>query len=186
MHIHALALAYHPTTVDVITTAPGNMSYDMILQNFPSVLWRCWLGGSKGIRPVKMTAWWGAGVGICLGRGADLHMAQLMPLPPTVSCSSKIQIGFTFLVLAHPGCYCLWSLLEQCNPWPHVANRHISVSQQLSLWRQSHYDVSRVRRSRRSQPPFSLWRHSHCDVIRYWAGHAHHFRRMNVRTPYGV
>jgi len=38
-----------------------------------------------------------------LGRGADLHMAQLMPLPPTVSCFSKIQIGFTFLVPAHPG-----------------------------------------------------------------------------------
>ena len=36
-------------------------------------------------------------------RGADLHMAQLMPLPLTVSCFSKIQIGFTFLVLAHPG-----------------------------------------------------------------------------------
>ena len=32
---------------------------------------------------------------ICLEQGADLHMAQLMPLP--------IQIGFTFLVPAHPG-----------------------------------------------------------------------------------
>ena len=40
---------------------------------------------------------------ICLERGADLHMAQLMPLPLTVSCSSKIQIGFTFLVPALPG-----------------------------------------------------------------------------------
>ena len=40
---------------------------------------------------------------ICLECGADLHMAQLMPLPLTVSCFSKIQIGFTFLVLAHPG-----------------------------------------------------------------------------------
>jgi len=40
---------------------------------------------------------------ICLERGADLHMAQLMPLPLTVSCFSEIQIGFTFLVLAHPG-----------------------------------------------------------------------------------
>jgi len=39
---------------------------------------------------------------ICLGRGADWHIAQLMPLPPTVSCFGKIQIGFTFLVLAHP------------------------------------------------------------------------------------
>ena len=40
---------------------------------------------------------------ICLERGADLHMAQWIPLPLTVSCSSKIQIGFTFLVPAHPG-----------------------------------------------------------------------------------
>jgi len=38
---------------------------------------------------------------ICLERGADLHMAQLMPLPLTVSCFSKIQIGSTFLVPAH-------------------------------------------------------------------------------------
>jgi len=40
---------------------------------------------------------------ICLERGADLHMSQLMPLLLTVSCYSKIQIGFTFLVPAHPG-----------------------------------------------------------------------------------
>jgi len=40
---------------------------------------------------------------ICLEQGADLHMAQLMPLPLTVSCFSKIHIGFTFLVPAHPG-----------------------------------------------------------------------------------
>ena len=40
---------------------------------------------------------------VCLERGAGLHVAQLMPLPLTVSCFSKIQIGFTFLVPAHPG-----------------------------------------------------------------------------------
>jgi len=40
---------------------------------------------------------------VCLELGADLHMAQLMPLPLTVSCFSKIQIGFTFLVPAHLG-----------------------------------------------------------------------------------
>jgi len=40
---------------------------------------------------------------ICLERGADLHMAELMPLPLTVCCFSKIQIGFTFLVPTHPG-----------------------------------------------------------------------------------
>jgi len=40
---------------------------------------------------------------ICLERGADLHTALLMPLPLSTSCFSKIQLGFTFLVLAHPG-----------------------------------------------------------------------------------
>jgi len=40
---------------------------------------------------------------ICLERGADLHISQLMPLPLTVSCFSEIQIGFTFQVPAHPG-----------------------------------------------------------------------------------
>jgi len=48
-------------------------------------------------------------VGCCCGylsgaRCRLAYMAQLMPLPLTVSCFSKIQIGFTFLVLAHPGC----------------------------------------------------------------------------------
>jgi len=55
---------------------------------------------------------------ICLERGADLHTAQLMPLPLTVSCFDKIHTGFTFLVLAHSGspgqravkwvCVCVW------------------------------------------------------------------------------
>jgi len=65
--------------------------------------------------------------------------------------------------------------LERRNPWPHVNNRHISISQLLSLWRHSHYGVSCLRRS---QPTFSLWRNSHCDVIRYWAGHAHHYGHL--------
>ena len=71
-------------------------------QFMPSVLWRCWLGDKKGIRPVKYWVW-GAGMVVCLQQGADLHTAQLMPLPLTISCFSKIQIGFTFLLLAHPG-----------------------------------------------------------------------------------
>ena len=54
---------------------------------------------------------------ICLERGADLHVAQLMPLPLAVSCFSKIQIGFTFLAPADPagpengplnGCVCVF------------------------------------------------------------------------------
>ena len=40
---------------------------------------------------------------ICLERGADLHMAQLLPLLLTVSCFSEIQIGFIFLVPADLG-----------------------------------------------------------------------------------
>ena len=40
---------------------------------------------------------------VCLELGADLHMAQLMPMPLTVSCFSKIQFCFTFPVQAHPG-----------------------------------------------------------------------------------
>ena len=68
----------------------------------------------------------GAGVVICLERDADLHTAQLMPLPLTVSCSSKIQISFTFLVPAHPGspgqraakreCVCVCVCLSVCLP----------------------------------------------------------------------
>ena len=61
---------------------------------------------------------------ICLERDADLHMAQLMPLPLTVSYFSKILIGFTFLVLAHPGspgkravkqvCVCVCACVRAC------------------------------------------------------------------------
>jgi len=62
---------------------------------------------------------------ICLERGADLHMAQQMPLPLTVSCFTKIQIGVTFLVPAHPGspgkravkwvCVCVLLLRSTCD-----------------------------------------------------------------------
>ena len=55
------------------------------------------VGRQKG-HPVCKNEWWGAGMVVCLDRGADLHMEQLIPL----SCFSKIQIGFIFLVPAHP------------------------------------------------------------------------------------
>jgi len=61
------------------------------------------VGRQEGHPACKKLQWWGAGMVICLERGVDLHTAQLMPLPLTVSCSSKIQIGFTFLVPADPG-----------------------------------------------------------------------------------
>jgi len=72
------------------------------LRNLPTVLSHCCLGGRKGIWCVKKQSGGGAaGVVICLKRGADLYIAQLMLLPLTVSCFSKIQTGFTFLVPAH-------------------------------------------------------------------------------------
>jgi len=61
------------------------------------------VGWQEGHLACKKTEWWVAGVVICLERDSDLHTAQLMPLPLTVSCFSKIQIGFTFLLLAHLG-----------------------------------------------------------------------------------
>jgi len=61
------------------------------------------VGRQEGHPACKKTEWWGASVVICLERGADLHTTQLMLLPLTVSYFSEIQIGFTFLVPAHPG-----------------------------------------------------------------------------------
>ena len=85
-----------------------------------------WGGGCIFQTDIKKQEWWGAGVSgvvICLEQGADLHMVQLMPLPLTISCFSKIQIGFTFLVPAYLGspgkkavkrvCVCMWHFVVQ-------------------------------------------------------------------------
>jgi len=71
------------------------------------------VGQQEDIQPVK-TEWWSGGMVICLEQGADL----LMPLPLTVSCFSKIHIGYTFLVPAYlvsprqravkRVCVCVW------------------------------------------------------------------------------
>ena len=81
-----------------------------MLQCFDAVGW----GGQEGHPACKKTEWWGAGMVIYLERGADLHMDRLMPLPLTVSCFSKIQIGFTFLVPAHPGSPGQWAVKRVC------------------------------------------------------------------------
>ena len=81
------------------------------------------VGRQEGHPACIKTEWWGAGMVICLERGAELHIAQLMPLPLIVSCFSKIQIGFTFLVPAHPGsprkgllngCVCVCACVRAC------------------------------------------------------------------------
>jgi len=51
------------------------------------------VGRQEGHPACKKLDWWDAGVVICLGQGADLHMAQLMPLPFSISCSSKSRLA---------------------------------------------------------------------------------------------
>ena len=66
------------------------------------------VGQQEGHPACKNVEWWGAGVVICLGQSAELHMAQMMLLPLTVSCSVNrdwfYQKGSAFLVPAYPGC----------------------------------------------------------------------------------
>jgi len=96
------------------------------------------VGRQEGHPGCKKTEWWDVGVVISLERGADLHMAQLIPLPLAVSCSIKIQIGFTFLVPAHLGspgqravkrvcvCCCFLMALTKC---PSI---YLSLNQRLT------------------------------------------------------
>jgi len=54
------------------------------------------VGQQEGHLAGKKTEWWDPGMVICPWRGADLHMAQLMPLPLTLSCSSKSRLVLSF------------------------------------------------------------------------------------------
>jgi len=79
-----------------VTASQFTTLWQDIIITYNSVLWRCWAVGwaAEGHPACKKTERWGTGVVICLERGAnDLHMVQLMPLPPIISCSSKIQKG---------------------------------------------------------------------------------------------
>jgi len=68
----------------------------MCLQCVDAVGWAA--GKASGLSP-RLSA----GVVVCLELGADLHIAQLMPLPLTVSCFNKIQIGFYRAMLCYSG-----------------------------------------------------------------------------------
>ena len=94
---------------------------------------------------------------ICLERGADLHMVQLMPLPLTVSCFSKLQIGFTILVPAHPGgpgqravkrvCVCVCMFLSSLRALAaDIADDADDVSM-LAFGNRVHFALSRDQRS---------------------------------------
>ena len=97
LYLELYLVTSHHTSIHPVHTSPYNINLTLY-----SVLWCSWLGDKQGTWPVK-TEWWDTGVVTCLWQGSDLHMAQLMPLPLTVCCFSKIQIGFTFLVPPHLG-----------------------------------------------------------------------------------
>jgi len=93
---------------------------------------------------------------ICLERDADLHTAQLMPLPLTVSCFSKIQVGFTFLVPAHPGspgqravkqvsvCVCLTTLrndMSQGASQLHIVHVFRLLQQLQGVSHEQHFNI---------------------------------------------
>ena len=86
--------------------------HTFVCNHMPWVLWRCWLSGRNGIQSVK-NEWWGAGMGICLWWGGDLHVAQLMPLHPLSLASVKSSLAswyrLTRVVMAKGplnGCCC--------------------------------------------------------------------------------
>jgi len=99
------------------------------------------VGRQEGHPACKKTEWWGAGVVICLERGADLHIAQLMPLLLTVSCFSKIQIGFTFLVPAHPGSPGKRAVKRVCEQ-EHVRHNNNNYMYKLQLLKSSHKNIT--------------------------------------------
>jgi len=81
------------------------------------------VGRQEGHPACKKTEWWGTGVVICLERDADLYMAQLMPLPLTVSCLVKSRLVLPFWyqltrVVPDKGplnrCMCVCAMLQSC------------------------------------------------------------------------
>ena len=98
------------------------------------------VGRQEGHPACKKTNWWGAGMVICLERGADLHMAQLMPLPLTVSCFSKIQIGFTFWYQLTRVVLEKW-LLNGCRPMYVCTSTHQMYRQQDTACAKHTYKV---------------------------------------------
>jgi len=84
-----------------------------------------------------------AGVVICLERGSDLHMAQLMPLPPTVSCFNKIHIGLPFWY------WLTWVVPDKgplnecvCVPVGHPAANLLLAAAAVDRWMDGHLTIT--------------------------------------------
>jgi len=90
-----------------LSSSSSSLFIHQVLQCFDAVGWAA--GRAPAYKKLS------AGMVICLQRGADLHMAQLMPLPLTVSCFSKIQIGF-YLSGTVCVCVCIYTP-GSMDPW---------------------------------------------------------------------
>jgi len=124
--------------------------------------------------------WWGTGVVICLQWGADLHMAQLMPLPLTVYCFSEIQIGYTFFgnrltrVVPEKGplnmcvCVCVWILFAKHQQW-HRPNEN--KTQQMVTRSKLIFAVCNSKLDTVQQKQCSLHSLSYLILPLRWAGH---------------
>jgi len=104
---HTEVLAWHDETCRWMSAAAGSLDNRVLASRFELTIafsaltllvWR-----QEGHPVCKRLSGGGSGMVICLERGTDLHMVQLMPLPLSVSSFGKIKIGFTFLVPAHLG-----------------------------------------------------------------------------------
>ena len=116
-------------------------------------------------------------VWLYLKRGADLHMAQKMPLPLTISCFIKIQIGFTFLVLAHPGSPGKRAVKRVC----------VCVCVSLSISCKCKYSEPLLHISLLQWFPMAYHHHHHhfiCPIIQQYA-HLHEYdsRRAGQQGP---
>ena len=90
----------------VIARAGRHHRWLIIACYLPSLLWCCWFGGGNGIRTVKKTKRCDAGVVICLGRDADLHIRSWFHCHSlslaSVNADWFYLPVFAFLVPAHP------------------------------------------------------------------------------------
>ena len=92
-----------PIISGVCTLYTAMFVHCISLQCYPFSALTLLIGRQEGHPACKKIEWWGASMVICLERGADLHMAQLIPLQLTVFCFSKIQIGFYLSGTGSPG-----------------------------------------------------------------------------------
>ena len=116
--------------------------FTIIITLVPSVLWRCWLGGRKGIRPVKT---WVMGCWHGYLSGAKCIWLAYGPADATATPSSllqKIQNGLSFwyrptqvVLEKRPlnDCVCVYHyyFYEQPNTWYHKCLLHVSLSASL-------------------------------------------------------